>query len=77
MPLGEQIQDDMRNLNDKFHEFNTHIKEDIDLSLFSFSEICTLGEYESRIFEYMTIKILFKGFQRNLFHIFVSLPFNF
>ncbi len=53
MPLGEQIRHDMRSVHDKIHEFSMHIKGDINLSLFSFSEICTKGHYGSRIFEYM------------------------
>ncbi len=48
----------MRNMHAKFHEFIMHQDDDMNLSL---------------IFEYMTIKILFKGFQINLFYIFLSL----
>jgi hypothetical protein len=63
MPLGEHIGDDMRDEHAKFYEFSIHRKVDINLSLFLFYEICTIGEYESRRFEYMTIKVLFKGFE--------------
>jgi hypothetical protein len=44
----------------------------MNLSLFSFYEICRIGEHEPRRFEYMTMKVWFKGFKQNLFHIFVS-----
>jgi hypothetical protein len=43
VPLGEQIKVDMRSTHTKFHEFSMHRKGDINLSLFSFSEICTMG----------------------------------
>jgi hypothetical protein len=43
MPLGEMVRDDMRSVHDKFHEFSMHKKGDINLSLISFSEICTMG----------------------------------
>jgi hypothetical protein len=46
----------MRNMHAKFHEFIMHQDDDMNLSL---------------IFEYMIIKILFKGFQINLFYIFL------
>jgi hypothetical protein len=53
MPLGEQIRNDMRSVYNKIYEFSMHIKGDINLSLFSFSEICTKGHYGTRIFAYM------------------------
>jgi hypothetical protein len=56
MPLLEKIWDDMRSVHGKFHEFTMHIKGDISLSLFSFSEICTKEYYGSRIFEYMKMR---------------------
>jgi hypothetical protein len=43
MPLGEQIRDDVRSMHANFHEFSMHRKGDMNLSLFSFSEICTMG----------------------------------
>jgi hypothetical protein len=43
MPLGEQIRDDMWSAHAKFHEFSMYRKGDINLSLFSFSQICTMG----------------------------------
>jgi hypothetical protein len=72
MPLGEIIRNEMRTMYVKFHEFSMHKNEDMNLSLYSFSEFCRMGQQESLIFEYLIIKILFKGFQRNLFYIFVS-----
>jgi hypothetical protein len=44
MPLGEQTRDDIWSLHAKFHEFRKHRDEDMNLSLFSFSEFCTLEE---------------------------------
>jgi hypothetical protein len=55
MTLGEHLKDDIRRLHDKFHEFTMHRKVDINLS-FSFYEICTIGKYEFRRFEYMKSK---------------------
>jgi hypothetical protein len=43
MPLGEKIRDDVRSMHAKFHEFSMHRKGYMYLSLFSFSEICTMG----------------------------------
>jgi hypothetical protein len=43
----------MNNVHEKFHESIIHIKGDINLSLVSFSKICTKEYYGSRIFEYM------------------------
>jgi hypothetical protein len=42
MPLGDHIRDDIRSMHAKFCEFIMHIKEDMNLSLFSFSEICRM-----------------------------------
>jgi hypothetical protein len=71
----------MRNLHSKFHEFDMQRKVDMNLlSLFSFSEICTIGEQESRRFEYTTMKICFNGFQKKnsyfceLYFIFYKFP---
>jgi hypothetical protein len=44
VPLGDHLWDDMRSLHVKFHEFIMSGKEDIDLSLFSSSEIFRLKE---------------------------------
>jgi hypothetical protein len=71
MPLGEHIRDDIRNVHDKFNEFIMHRKGDINLSLFSLSEIYTIAEHEYRGFEYMRMMLWFKEFQQNLFHIFM------
>jgi hypothetical protein len=43
MLLGEQIRYGMRSVHTKFHEFIIRRKEDINLSLFFFSEIYTMG----------------------------------
>jgi hypothetical protein len=43
MPLGEFFKDDMWNLHAKFHKFSRQRNGNINLSLFSFSEICTMG----------------------------------
>jgi hypothetical protein len=43
----------MRNLHARFHEFSIHKNEDMNLSLFSFLEFCTLDEQELRRFYYM------------------------
>jgi hypothetical protein len=75
MSLGEHIRDHMRSIHAKFHEFGIHRKVGMNLSLFSFYEIYTIGEHEPRRFECMTMKAWFKGFKRNLFHIFVSYIF--
>jgi hypothetical protein len=53
IPLGEIFRNDMGNMYAKFYEFIMHIKGDIDLSLFSFSEICRLKEQELRRTSYM------------------------
>jgi hypothetical protein len=44
VPLGDHLWDDMRSLHAEFHEFIMNRKGDIDLSLFSSSEICRLKE---------------------------------
>jgi hypothetical protein len=43
MPLGELFMNDLWCMHAKFHEFNMHIKGDMNLSLFSFSEFCRMG----------------------------------
>jgi hypothetical protein len=50
----------MRNMHAKCHEFSMHRNDDMNLSLFSFFEFCTLEEQELR------------GFQPNLFLILYS-----
>jgi hypothetical protein len=50
----------MSNMHAKCHEFSMHRNDDMNLSLFSFFEFCTLEEQELR------------GFQPNLFLIFHS-----
>jgi hypothetical protein len=57
MPLGEQIRDDTRSAHAKFHKLSMHRKEDIDLSLFLFSEIYTIAKHEYRRFEYMIMML--------------------
>jgi hypothetical protein len=44
----------------KFYEFIMHIKEDIVLSLLSFSKICRLNEQELRIISYMKDVVLYE-----------------
>jgi len=61
MPLGEHIRDDMGSVHAEFHKFSMHRKGDINLSLFSFSKICTLEEQELRIFDYMKDVVLDEG----------------
>jgi hypothetical protein len=53
MPLCEHIRDYMKNVHAKFHEFNMHRDVDVNLSLFSFSEFCTLEKQGLRRFDYM------------------------
>jgi hypothetical protein len=72
MPLGDLSRNDMWSMHAKFYEFSMHNKCDINLPLFSFSELYPSVEHEFRRFEYMTKRLQFKRFQRNLFHIFVS-----
>ncbi len=43
----------MKRMNAKFHEFISHKNEDMNLSLFSLLEFCTLDEQELRKFDYM------------------------
>jgi hypothetical protein len=47
MLLGEHIRNEIRNLHAKFNEFSMHKNEDMNLSLFSFSAICTIVYCES------------------------------
>jgi hypothetical protein len=42
MPLDEKIRDDIWSSHAKFHEFIMLRDEDMNLSLFSFYEFCTL-----------------------------------
>jgi hypothetical protein len=53
MPLGQNISNKMISLHAKFHEFISHKNEDMNLSLFSLLEFCTLDEQELRKFDYM------------------------
>jgi hypothetical protein len=48
IPFGYLFSNDMGSMHDKFYKFSMHRKGDIDLSLFSFSEICRLKEQEIR-----------------------------
>jgi hypothetical protein len=41
--FGEILINDMKSIHAKFYEFIVHRKLDIDLQLFSFSEICRLN----------------------------------
>jgi hypothetical protein len=61
MPLGEHIRNEMRNMHAKCHEFSIHRNDDMDLSLFSFTEFCTLEEQELRIFDYMKDLVMDEG----------------
>jgi hypothetical protein len=51
MPLGVHM-NDMRRTHTKFHEFSMHRNVDVNLSLFSFPEFCTLDEHELMRFDY-------------------------
>jgi hypothetical protein len=62
----------MMSLHAKFCKFNMHRKGDINLSLFLFSEFCTLEEQEFGRITYMKDVVIYEGFQPNLFHIFRS-----
>jgi hypothetical protein len=42
MSLDEKIRNDIRSSHAKFQEFIMHRDEDMNLSLFSFYEFCTL-----------------------------------
>jgi hypothetical protein len=53
MLLDEKIRDDIWSSHAKFHEFNIHRDEDMNLSLFSFYEFCTLKEQELGRIAYM------------------------
>jgi hypothetical protein len=57
--LGELLRNDMRSIHAKFYEFSIHRKGDIDLSLFSFSEICRLNKQELRITSYIKDVVLY------------------
>jgi hypothetical protein len=45
----------------KFHEFRNHRDEDMNLSLFSFSEFCTLEEQELGRIVYMKDVVLYEA----------------
>jgi hypothetical protein len=66
MPLDEHIWNEMRNLHARFHEFSIHKNEDMNLSLFSFLEFCTLDEQELRRFYYMKDVVLDEWIPTNL-----------
>jgi hypothetical protein len=61
MKLGEYIRGYMTNVHSKFHAFSMHRDPVINLSLFSFSEFCTLEEQELRRFDYMKDVVLDEG----------------
>jgi hypothetical protein len=61
IPLGELFRNAMGSMHDMFYEFIMHRKGDIDLSLFSFSEICRLKEQELRRTSYMKDAVLSEG----------------
>jgi hypothetical protein len=61
MPIGEHIRNEMRNMHDKCHEFSMHRNQDMNLSLFSISEFCTLEEQELRSLDYMKDVLLDEG----------------
>jgi hypothetical protein len=61
MPLGEHIRDGMKRVHAKFHEFSMHRDTDMNLSLFLFSEFCTLEEQELSRFDYIKDVVLDKG----------------
>jgi hypothetical protein len=60
VPLAKHLLDDMRSLHAEFHEFIMHKKEDVDLSLFSFSKICRLKEQELRRTSYKKDVVLYE-----------------
>jgi hypothetical protein len=65
MPLGEWMRDNIWSVHENIHEFSIHIKGDINLSMYSFSEICTREYYGSRIFKYMKMMCRCRGLQQN------------
>jgi hypothetical protein len=61
MPLGEKIKDDIWNMHAKCHEFSLHRNGDINLSLSSFFEFCTLEEQDLMRFDCMKDVVLDNG----------------
>jgi hypothetical protein len=61
MPLGEKIRDDIWNMHAKCHEFSMHRNDDINLSLSSFFEFCTLEEHDLMRFDCMKDVVLDDG----------------
>jgi hypothetical protein len=61
IPCGYLFSNDMGSMHDKFYKFSMHRKGDIDLSLFSFSEICRLKEQEIRRTYSMKDVVLYEG----------------
>jgi hypothetical protein len=61
MPPGEQIRDDIWSADAKLHEFSIHRDEDMNLSMFSFYEFCTLKEQELGTIAYMKDVVLYEA----------------
>jgi hypothetical protein len=51
----------MKSLHANVYEFSMHIKEEMNLSLFSFSEFCTLKEQELSRIAYMKDRVLYEA----------------
>jgi hypothetical protein len=66
MPLGELFRNNMRSMHAKFNEFSMHRNDDMNLSLFSFSEFCRLAQQEFRRFNYMNDVVMDEGIPTNL-----------
>jgi hypothetical protein len=66
VPRGEHIRDVIRRVHAKFHEFSMHRDEYMNLSLFSFYEICRLAEQEFSRFDYMKDEVLDERIPTNL-----------
>jgi hypothetical protein len=62
----EHMRDVIRIVHAKFHEFNMHRDEYMNLSLFLFYEICRLAEQEFSRFDYMKDEVLDEGIPTNL-----------
>jgi hypothetical protein len=61
LSFGELFRNDMGSMSAKFYEFIIYKKGAIDLSLFSFSEICRLNYQELGITSYMKDIVLYEG----------------
>jgi hypothetical protein len=67
----------MKSLYTKFCEFTMHIKGEMNLSLFSFSEFCTLEEQELGGIYYIKDVVLYEGILTKFISYFSQLYFIF